>query len=96
VPILLIGCLRVEERAQKNARISELLTPTGRAGADRATIPRAGVQISAQNITYDCGRAHPHRRDCARIPWFIVHPIIKMLSSGSPAGPDIYAQPLDQ
>jgi hypothetical protein len=32
----------------------------------------------------------------ARIPWFIVHPMIKMLSSESPAGPNTYAQPLDQ
>jgi len=32
----------------------------------------------------------------ARIPWFIVHPMIKVLTSESPASPNIYAQPLDQ
>jgi len=39
-----------------------------------------------------CARIDP----IAHIPWFIVHPTIKMLSSEGPAGPNIYAQPLDQ
>jgi hypothetical protein len=37
-----------------------------------------------------------HIDPIARVPWFIGHPMIKVLSSESPAGPNIYAQPLDQ
>ena len=43
---------------------------------------RAGVQISRpENITCDSVERARNRRDCARLPWFIVHPMIKVPSS---------------
>jgi len=68
----------------------------GRAGADWATIPRAGVQISLPEHHLRLPPNAPAPADCARIPWFIVHPMIKVLSSESSAGPNIYPQPLDR
>ena len=62
--ILLTGCLRVEQLAEERSHLG-IIDRTGRAGANRATIPS--------------GRASTRSR--ARIPWFIVHPMIKILPS---------------
>jgi len=78
--------------AQSNARILGLLTGRDAPVPAGQRFPERACRSAAQNIAYDCGPTRPHRPDRARIPWFIVYPMIKMLSSESPAGcPDIYA-----